>query len=37
MTNQNYKEEDFKAYKINEALAATKHRTVYHSVTYLNA
>jgi len=37
MIDQNYNEEDFKAYKINEALAATKHKTIYHSVTYLNA
>jgi hypothetical protein len=37
VTNKNYKEEDFKAYKISEAFAATKHRTIYNSVTYLNA
>ena len=37
MTNKNYKEDDLKVYTINEAFAATKHRNVYHSLTYLNA
>ena len=36
-TNQNYNEEDFKAYKTNEILAATKHIDIYHSLTYLSA